>query len=193
MSSTPSPSSKSEDSSITPPEAWGGEKPSDKYTHLRSLPSRFGMFASSSQTAGSVLSGLPDLSSTSQTSISSSTTSNFSYANLRNKDVSLNQESSIDLPEHLSSSSGPTSLGTKGILANLDPSASLALPRRFSTYAERISTTSSFSDGTSLSTGSPKIKKTGAEREELFSSLLSKSDTSAAVEPGILPAINVRM
>ena len=32
---TPTPSSKSEDSSITPPEAWGGERLSDKYTHLR--------------------------------------------------------------------------------------------------------------------------------------------------------------
>ncbi|XP_062092605.1 protein NEDD1 isoform X1 [Humulus lupulus] len=193
LGSTPSPSSKSEDSSsITPPEAWGGERPSDKYAHLRTLPSRLGMFASSSQTTGSLFSGLPDLSSTSQATISSSTNSNFSYANLRNKDISLNQESSIALPEHLTSSSMAMSPSTKAIVgqANLDPSASPSLPRRFSTYAERISTTSSFSDGASLSTGSPKVKKTGVEREELFSSILSKSEASAALELGILPTIN---
>lgn len=199
LGSTPTPSSKNEDFSITPPEAWGGEKLPDKYAHLRqqgTLPSRFGMLASAGQSSGSMFSGLQDLSlSTSQTSISSLTNSNFSYANLRTKDVSSNQETSLGFPEHLSSSSMSLSLGNKGIAgqANLDSlgPASLTLPRRYSTYAERISTASSFSDGTSLSGGSPKLKKTGAEtREELLNSLLAKSDTMVATESGILPTVN---
>nr|TKS16746.1 transducin family protein [Populus alba] len=68
--STPSPSSKSEDSSITPPEAWGGERLSDKIAHLGhplNLPSRFAM-TSGSSTLGSMFSSLQDLpSSTNQT------------------------------------------------------------------------------------------------------------------------------
>ncbi|XP_050250611.1 protein NEDD1 [Quercus robur] len=200
LGSTPSPSSKSEDSSITPPEAWGGERLSDKYTHLRQpipLPSRFGTLASGGQSSGgSMFSGLQDLSSsTSQTSISSLTNSNFGYANFRAKDVSSNQETSFGFPEHLTSSSTSLSLGTKGITGqtNLDlpGPASSTLPRRYSTYAERISTASSFSDGTSLSVVSPKLKKTGAEtREELLNNLLAKSDTVSASELGILPSMN---
>ncbi|PRQ38117.1 hypothetical protein RchiOBHm_Chr4g0410231 [Rosa chinensis] len=53
LESIPAPYSKSEDSSITPPEAWGGERLSDKYTNLLQpniMPSRFGM---SAQTSGS--------------------------------------------------------------------------------------------------------------------------------------------
>uniref|UniRef100_A0A6N2NL66 Anaphase-promoting complex subunit 4 WD40 domain-containing protein n=1 Tax=Salix viminalis TaxID=40686 RepID=A0A6N2NL66_SALVM len=85
---------------------------------------------------------------------------------------------------------------TKGImgLASLEASgpASLNQPRRFSTCAERISTTASFSDGASLSLVSPKTKKTRFEtREELLNSILSRSDALAVTEPGILPGINV--
>ncbi|KAJ6909684.1 hypothetical protein NC652_020612 [Populus alba x Populus x berolinensis] len=196
--STPTPSSKSEDSSITPPEAWGGERLSDKIAHLRqplNLPPRFGM-TSGSSTSGSMFSSLQDLpSSTSQSSMSSLTSSSRGFSNLRARDVSLNQETSVGFPEHISSSSMFLSLGAKGITgpANLETSgpASLNLPRRFSTYAERISTTSSFSDGTSLSVGSPKTKKTGVEtREELLNSLLLRSDAMAVTEPGIVPAMN---
>ncbi|KAL5567604.1 hypothetical protein UlMin_024179 [Ulmus minor] len=190
-STPPPPSSKADDSSITPPEAWGGERSSDKYAPLRTFPSRMGMPASGGQTSGSMLSGLPDLPLTSQPSLTSLTNSNFSHANLRTKDVSLNQETTLALPEHFSGSMSPSL--SKGIMgqANLDTTTSLNFPRRFSTYAERISTASSLTDGTSLSTGSPKIKKTGAEtREELRNSLLSKSDTSAVPEMGMLPVIN---
>lgn len=202
LGSTPAPSSRSEDSSITPPEAWGGEKLSDKFAHLcqtQNLPSRFAMSTSSGLTSSSMYSGLQDPSSSiSQMSMSQLTNSNLGHENLHTRDVSPYQEtSSIGFPEHLSSSLTSLSLGTKGIVgsANLDSPRTLSstLPRRFSTYAERISTTSAFSDATSLSVGSPKTKKTGSEtREELLSSLLSKSDTLAAIEPGTLPAINVR-
>ncbi|XVF83766.1 hypothetical protein PTKIN_Ptkin16aG0518900 [Pterospermum kingtungense] len=47
LGSTPPPSSKSEEASITPPEAWEGEMISDEVTHHRHLPSRFGVQASS--------------------------------------------------------------------------------------------------------------------------------------------------
>ncbi|GAV70309.1 WD40 domain-containing protein [Cephalotus follicularis] len=199
LDSTPTPSSRSEDSSITPPEAWGGEILSDKLTHIRQthiLPSRFGMLTSGVLTSGTALPGLQDqFSSTSLTSMSSLTSSSLSCVNLRTKDVNYNPETSLAIPEQLSSSSMSLSLGSKGVIesASLDSlgPASLTLPRRFSTYAERISATSSFSDGTALSVGSPKTKKTGAEtREELLNSLLSRSDAATAKDPGILPTMN---
>ncbi|KAJ6772708.1 PROTEIN NEDD1 [Salix koriyanagi] len=156
--STPSSSSKSDDSSITPPEAWGDERLSDKTANLHqplNLPSRFAI-TSGSSALGSMFSGLQDLpSSTSQTGTGSLTNSSCSFSNLHTMDVSLNQETSMGFPELISSSSMPLSSGTKGImgLASLEASgpASLNQPRRFSTYAERISTTASFSDGASLS------------------------------------------
>ncbi|GMI87179.1 NEURAL PRECURSOR CELL EXPRESSED, DEVELOPMENTALLY DOWN-REGULATED GENE 1 [Hibiscus trionum] len=194
LGSTPAPSSKSEEASITPPEAWGGEKMSDKFSHLRQLPSRFGMPTSGGLTSSSIYSGQDQSSTLSQTSISS-LTSNLSYENLRTRDISSNLETSLGLPEHFSSSMSALSFGSKGITGagSLDSPklASLALPRRFSTYAERISTTSAFSDGTSHLVASPKTKKTGAEtREELFNSLLSRSDSLTAAESGVLPAMN---
>ncbi|XP_010262644.1 PREDICTED: protein NEDD1 [Nelumbo nucifera] len=195
---TPVSSSKTDDSLAPTPEAWGGEVSSDKLTHHRqpfSLPSRLGMLSSGSLTSGSMFAGLQDSSlSTSHTSTSSLANSGLSYTGLRSRDIS-SQEMSLGLSEHSRFSSISTSLGTKGIIgqANVESlgSASLALPRRFSTYAERISTTSSFSEGTALAMSSPKAKKTGAEtREELLNSLLSRSDTSAATGAGIQQTIN---
>ncbi|KAJ7964582.1 protein NEDD1 [Quillaja saponaria] len=195
--STPTPSLKGEDSSITPPEAWGGERLSDKNAHLRqpaALPSRFSMLASGVQTSGLMLSGLQDISSS--TGISSLTYPNLSYTSLRAKDVSSNQETSLGFPDHVSSSFSSLSVNTKSIIGqatlDLPRTASLTLPRRFSTYAERISTASSFGDGTSLAVGSPKIKKSGTEtREELLNGMFLKSDASIATESGFLPAMNV--
>lgn len=189
LTSTP-PSSKSEDSVITPPEAWGGEKLSDKFPNLR-FPSRFGMLSSAAMTSGTTFSDIS--SSLGQTG--SMTNTNPSYENMRSRDFPSNIETSSGFPEHLSSSSMTLSMSTKGNLgsANVDSprQASLALPRRFSTYAERISTISSFSDATSLSVGSPKIKKTGAEtKEELLNSFFSRTDTSSATELGTLPVTN---
>lgn len=201
MGSTPPPSSKNDDSSITPPEAWGGEKLSDKYAYTRqpvNAPSRFGLLASGGQTAGSLFSGLQDTSSS--MGISSYTSSGLSFANLSTKDVSTSQDTSLGFTDHMLSTSLPLSINTKASLgqANIDsprihdsPRMS-PFPRRFSTYAERISTTSTFTDGVSLSVGSPKIKKSGAEtREELLNSLLLKSDISAPTESGSLPLTNV--
>lgn len=184
---TRSSSSKSEDSSsITPPEAWGGGRLSDKFTLNRqsvNLPSRFATLTSSSLSSGSMFSGFQDLTlSTSQTTMSSLTSSNPSFTNFRSIDASSNLDPSLGFSEHVPHNSSSLSLGT-----------SLTIPRRFSSYAERISTSPSFSDGTSLSVvGSPKTKKTGAEtREELLNSSMSRSDVLATTEPGILPSTNV--
>ncbi|KAL5126791.1 Protein NEDD1 [Glycine soja] len=193
-STPPPPSSKNEDSSITPPEAWGGERLSDKYAYTRqpvNAPSRFGVLASAGQTAGSMLSGLQDTSSS--VGVSSYTSSSLSFANLRAKDASSSQETSLGFTDHMFSA--PMSINTKTSLGQaidspkiLDSPRMSSFNRRFSTYAERISTTSTLSDGVSLSVGSPKIKKSGAEtREELLNSLLLKSDISAPIESGSLP------
>ncbi|CAI0443360.1 unnamed protein product [Linum tenue] len=148
-----------------------------------------------------LLSGMQDISSTmmNQTSMSSVTTS---FPNSRVRDISISQETSIAYPEQFSSFSHLSMpLGSAksivGLTSSIEaPSGLLASPslaRRFSTYAERISTTSSFSDGISLGVASPKVKKTGFEtREDLLNSLSSRSDSLAAVaaEPGVLPLAN---
>ncbi|XP_039024760.1 protein NEDD1-like [Hibiscus syriacus] len=185
---------KSEEASITPPESWGGEKISNKFSKLRRMPSRFGMEASGGLATSTFYSGQSESSMLSQTSISSLTSSDLSYKNLQPKDVSSNQETSVGFPEHFSSSMF-ASLGSKGITGagSLDSPklSSLALSRRFSTYVERISTTSAFGDGTSQLGASPKTKKTGDEtREELLNTLLLRSDSFASVESGILPTMN---
>ncbi|CAL5417464.1 unnamed protein product [Camellia sinensis] len=125
------------------------------------------------------------------------TSSNLISANLRNRDNSSNQESSLGFPEHIPFSSMSLSLGTKSTTlgqSNLDSLGSaLNHPRKFTTYAERMSTNLAFSDGTSLSVGSPKTKKTGAEtREELLNSLLSRTNTLSAIEQRTLPYVNTR-
>lgn len=196
--STPAASSRSTDaSSITPPEAWGGEKLSDKLAQLRqsvNMPSRFATLNSSSQTSGSIFSGLHDVSLPASQSMSSLASSSLSLANLRIRETS-NQETSFGSSEHVPFSSSSVSLATRSSTsqANLDSlGPALSLPRRFSSYAERISTAPSFTDGTSLAVGSPKTKKTGAEtREDLVNSWLARSDRSSTTEAGVLPSMNV--
>ncbi|OIW02699.1 hypothetical protein TanjilG_29475 [Lupinus angustifolius] len=193
VGSTPLPSSKNEDSSITPPEAWGGDKLSEKYNFSRqtvNAPSHYGILASGGQTAGSMFSGLQDTSLS--MGIGSYTGSSLSYANLCSKDISTSQETSLGFSDHLLSTSS-LSINTKTSIgqANIDSPRMTPFPRRFSTYVERISTASAFGDGVSLSVSSPKIKKYGAEiREELLNSLLSKPDISAPIESSSLPLTN---
>ncbi|KAK4348629.1 hypothetical protein RND71_031384 [Anisodus tanguticus] len=194
LSSTPISSCSDDSSSITPPEAWGGERLSDRLSHLRqsgNMPSRFAISTSGPLAPGPMLSGLQDTFPATQ-SISSLTSSSVSLANLRIKENS-HEETFQGSSEHVPSSSTSFSVGTKGITGQgaLDSLGStMSLPRRFSSYAERISTAPSFSDGT-LSVGSPKTKKSGAEtREELLNSLLSRSDTSSATAAGAFQAMN---
>lgn len=150
------PTTTDEPSSITPPEAWGGERLSDKFIRpprqqTTSLPSRFATSSSSSTT--SMLTGLQDLSLPS-THITNSILPPLS--NLRVWD----------------SSSGGQGQDSPLTTSSLTPT------RRFSSYAERISTNPSFSDGTStaVGVGSPKIKKS----EEMLNSLTPRHDMSSS-------------
>ena len=192
--STPTALSKSEFSALTPPEAWGGErlnhlagndKFSDKFSHLNPPP-RLGISSSSASTSGSMYSGSRDFplslgqnqSSLANVSVSSE------FPGVRDFNSKFEKSSTL-LADNFPSSP----LLTKGIAApgNIDSlRLSPSLTRRFSTYAERIG------DGAFLSSGSPKIKKTGAEtREEVLNNLLQRPERLAADAAGGLPVMNV--
>lgn len=174
---TPTASTKSEDSSssaLTPPESWGGDRLSDKFNQLANekisdkFPSRLGV---SSTSGGSTSGSMFPLSSLGQSNLAVNVSSEFP----RIRDFSSASETDKNLP---SSPLFPKGISAPGNIDSLRLSPSL--PRR--TYAERISS--------SLSTGSPKIKKTGAEtREETFSNLMPRPELGAASEA--LPIMNV--
>nr|XP_043608311.1 protein NEDD1 [Erigeron canadensis] len=174
--SSPVSSTTDESPSITPPEAWGGQRASENIARLRHGSSRFSTLASSSS-SGSMMAGLQDLSlPLSQTGI-----------NFRVRDNSSSQESLLAYSDAPFGSS--ISLGMRG---NMESSGSaLTQTRRPSSYAERISTTPSFSDGTANAVGSPKLKKTGAEtREDLLNSFTPRHEISAVTEAAIPPLLN---
>ncbi|XP_073144660.1 protein NEDD1 isoform X1 [Henckelia pumila] len=177
VTSTPTSTLADDSSSITPPEAWGGERLADKFIHHRqsiNLPSRFSMLTSSSSTSG-LMSGSQDNLLTNHST--NSLTSGLSLANLRVRETSSQDPSG-------SSEAFLSPLGSKGNTGqtNLDTlGPALSIPKRFSSYAERIGASPSFSDASSFSVASPKSKKTGAEtREELLNSLLSRSEMPSA-------------
>lgn len=157
--STPAASSKSDDSSITPPEAWGGERLSNKLTLHRqpgNMPSHFAISSSTSLMSGSMFSGL----STSQTSTSYLPGSSRNIASLNSQNTSSNLETSFGFSDKFPFN--PTSLSS-----TTDSVQPALAPRRFSNYAERTSTLSSLSETTaSLLVGSPKTMKTGAEAKD---------------------------
>jgi len=201
VSATPVASVKSESSfSPTPPEAWGGNALPDKLT-LRQQPtsvlSRF--LPSISLPSDSTFAGLQDTSSSnSQLTINSLTSSRLKPLNLRSKVTFDNQSSStISVSSSVySSTSLSTSVGSEVLAssANIEFPGSVLLthPRKYSTCAERISITSTFSDGIGSAMGSPKSKKTGLEtREDLLSSLQLRQDSSATMGTASIPVINV--
>ncbi|KAG8380755.1 hypothetical protein BUALT_Bualt06G0049000 [Buddleja alternifolia] len=175
LTSTPATSHTDDSSSITPPEAWGGERYIPHRQASINMLSRFSTLTSTSSSSGLMLSGLQDSQST-----SSLTSSGLSLANLRSRET-LNQETPLGFPDAVSSPVGAKSITG---LDNLGPA--LSHPRRFSSYAERISATPSFTDA---SVGSPKSKKTGAEtREELLR--LSRSEMPSVTGTSVLPTTN---
>lgn len=187
LTSSPASTRTDDSSSITPPEAWGGERLLDKFSlHRQSInmPSRFATLTSTSSSSGLMLSGLQDSVPTNQST--SSLTSGLSLTNLRGRET-LNHEGSL---EAVSSPLGTKSITGQANLENFGPA--LSIPRRFSSYAERIGATTSISDASSFPVGSPKSKKTGAEtREELLSSLLSRSEMPPATGTSALTSANV--
>ncbi|KAK4403315.1 protein NEDD1 [Sesamum angolense] len=135
-------STRSDDSSsTTPPEAWGGHRLLDKFIHQRqsiNMPSRFAMMTSSSSSSGLMSSALLDSLPTSQNT--SSLASGLSQINLRGKENSI-QEISLGSSEAVVSPSVTKSISGQANLDTLGPA--LSLPRRFSSYAERIAATPS--------------------------------------------------
>jgi len=200
-SATPVASVKSESSfSPTPPEAWGGNALPDKLTLRQQPTSMLSRFPPSvSLPSDSTFAGLQDTSSSNnQSTINSLTSSRLKTLNLRSK-VTFDSHSSSTISESspvYSLTSLSTSVGSNVLAssANIEfPGSVLStLPRKYSNYAERISTTSTFSDGIGSAMGSPKSKKTGLEtREDLLSSLQLRQDSSATMGTASIPVINV--
>ncbi|KAI0502354.1 hypothetical protein KFK09_017302 [Dendrobium nobile] len=198
MTTTPAASSKSESCfSPTPPEAWGGNGLPGKFTqNHQPSSSLLGQLPSTSLASGSTFRAPQDLSSlTSQFSMTSLTNPTLSSLNLQSKSI-LNNEKPSTYFESSSSydlTSASSSFGTGPATSNFELPGSVQsiLPRRYTTYVDRLSTLSSFSDGINSATSSPKSKKTGAEtREELLNNLLSRQDLSTAIANGNLPNIN---
>ncbi|KAK8962983.1 hypothetical protein KSP40_PGU005030 [Platanthera guangdongensis] len=192
LTSTPAASSKSESSfSPTPPEAWGGNALAGKSSSNYQLPP-------TSLVPGLTLSVPQDLSSlTSQFSKASMTNLSSSSLIMQNKSVMNNEK----LPSYSESSSAfhsTTVSSTFGIRpvtsTNWEQPGSVSsiLPRRYTSYVDRLNNASSFSDGISSATSSPKSKKTGSEtREELLNNLMSRHDVPvAAAANGNFPMIN---
>ncbi|KAK8963057.1 hypothetical protein KSP40_PGU005792 [Platanthera guangdongensis] len=192
LTSTPAASSKSESSfSPTPPEAWGGNALAGKSSSNYQLPP-------TSLVAGLTVSVPQDLSSlTSQFSKASMTNLSSSSLIMQNKSLMNNEK----LPSYSESSSAfhsATVSSTFGIRpmtsTNWEQPGSVPsiLPRRYTSYVDRLNNASSFSDGISSATSSPKSKKTGAEtREELLNNLMSRHDVPiAAAANGNFPMIN---
>ncbi|KAK8936974.1 hypothetical protein KSP39_PZI011833 [Platanthera zijinensis] len=192
LTSTPAASSKSESSfSPTPPEAWGGNALAGKSSSNYQLPS-------TSLVAGLTFSVPQDLSSlTSQFSKASVTNLSSSSLIMQNKSL-LNNEKLPSYSESSSAYHSTTVSSTFGIRpvtsTNWEQPGSVPsiLPRRYTSYVDRLSNASSFSDGISSATSSPKSKKTGAEtREELLNNLMSRHDVPvAAAANGNFPMIN---
>ncbi|KAL9233077.1 hypothetical protein vseg_008116 [Gypsophila vaccaria] len=183
-------------SSLTLPEAWGGERLSDKLARFRqsgAVPSRFSMLTSGG-TSTSMFSGLQDSSPETHSAVNYSTASSLTSANFRSYDMASTQETSLGISGHVPFSSFSQNIGPKYAAAQQNRESagpsSWNSPRKLSTYAERISTLAQ-NDGVSASLGSPKIKKTGFEtREELRNSFLSRSETSSTSEPVLPPSEN---
>lgn len=190
LTSTPASTRTDDASSITPPEAWGGERLSDKPGQHRqsiNLPSRFPTLTSTSLSSGLLLSGLQLQDSVPTNQSTSSLTSSLNLNSLRVRET-LNHEGSI---EAVASPIGSKGISAQANLENLG--LALSHPRRFSSYAERIGATPSLNDTSSFPMGSPKSKKTGAEtREELLNSLLSRSEIPSASGTSARATINVR-
>ncbi|KAG9445537.1 hypothetical protein H6P81_011665 [Aristolochia fimbriata] len=165
LSSTPITSVKSNQSfSPTPPEAWGANLPSDKFGQFRQTQSKPSRFMPMSSLPSFGLTSGSQFAGLQESSLSTTHTNMTSLLNA-NLNSTLLQSSEISNREHLS------------------------LPRRVSTYTERIGT-ASFSE-MGLGTASPKLKKTGAEtREELMNSAVSRFETSAANGTGATQIVN---
>ena len=191
MTTTSMPSWKSELSISSPETATGNALP-DRLTQRQQL-SRFG--ASSFSTGGLAFTALQDSSSAGH-SLKGSLTSNI-LMNLQNKGILSNSHSSLDASSPNLQSSLPSSYGSKAV-SSVNPdqpgAAQSSSMWRPTTYTDKMSSSSVFSDGLASAFGSPKSKKTGAEtKDELLSSLLSRQEAATASSSSSPLASNVRI
>ncbi|CAN6238171.1 unnamed protein product [Urochloa humidicola] len=179
VTTTSMPSWKSE-LSISSPETSTGNALPDRPTQRQQI-SRFG--ASAFSTGGLPFTTLQDSSSTASHSVKGSLTSNI-LMNLQNKGILSNAHSSLDSSSPNLQSSLPSSYGSK-VVSSFNPdqpgAAQSTSMWRPTTYTDRMSSPSVFSDGLASALGSTKSKKTGAEtKDELLSSLLSRQEAATA-------------
>lgn len=192
VTTTSMPSWKSE-LSISSPETTTGNALPDRLTQRQQI-SRFGTSAFS--TGGLAFTALQDSSSASSHLLKGSLTSNI-LMNLQNKSLLSNTHSTLDASSPNLQSSLPSSYGPKAV-SSLNPdqpgaaqSSSMWKP---TTYTDRMSSSSVFSDGLASAFGSTKSKKTGAEtKDELLSSLLSRQEAATASTSASPLASNVRI
>ncbi|KAG0464479.1 hypothetical protein HPP92_020548 [Vanilla planifolia] len=191
--STPVASSKSDSSFSPAPEERVGTAMLEKSSYhqhfltvSRHLPSA----------SSSTFTSLQDSSSSTIPSTKSVLTNpTFSSLNQQTKAISTNEKplAYLESSSLTHTTSVSVLLDTKQVTsANFEIPGPLhsSLPRRYTTYADRLITASSI-DGISSSIISPKSKKTGSEtREELLSTLLSRQDSTAATGNGSLQSIN---
>ncbi|KAG8056305.1 hypothetical protein GUJ93_ZPchr0002g25566 [Zizania palustris] len=186
---TSMPSWKSEPS-ITSPETATGNALPDRLTHRQQI-SRFG--ASAFQTGSFAFASIQDSASTTGNSLKGSLTSNI-LMNLQNKGVLSNARPSLDPSTSSLQSSVPSPFMAKtmpSVNSDQPGAAQSSSQWRPSTYTDRMSTSSVFSEGLASAFGSPKSKKTGAEtKDELVSSLLSRQEAAAASSSASLVANN---
>ena len=189
MTTTSMPSWKNE-LSTSLPEAGAGNALPDRLTHRHQL-SRFG--ASAFSTGG--LAFTQDSSSAGH-SLKGSLTSNI-LMNLQNKGILSNSHSSLDASSPNLQSSLPSPYGSKAI-SSVNPdqpgAAQSSSMWRPTTYTDKMSSSSVFSDGLASAFGSPKSKKMGAEtKDELLSSILSRQEAATASSSSSPLASNVRI
>nr|CAB3452981.1 unnamed protein product [Digitaria exilis] len=179
VTTTSMPSWKSELSVSSPETTAGGALP-DRLTQRQQI-SRFG--ASAFATGGLAFTALQDSSSAASHSLKGSLTSNI-LLNLQNKGILSNTHSSLGALSPNLPSSLPSSYDSKAV-SSVNPdqpgAAQSSSMWRPTTYTDRMSSSSVFSDGLASAFVSPKSKKTGAEtKDELFSSLLSRQEATTA-------------
>ncbi|XP_062194082.1 protein NEDD1-like isoform X2 [Phragmites australis] len=186
MTTTSVPPWKSEPS-ISSPETSTGTALPDRLTQRQQI-SRFG--ASAFPTGSLAFPGLQDSASTASHSLKGSLTSNI-LMNLQNKGILSNAHSSLDTSSASLQSSLPSSDASKtvsSVNSDLPGAAQYISTWRLSTYADRMSSSSVFSEGLASTFSSPKSKKTGAEtKDELPSSLLSRQEVVTPSSSGVVP------
>ncbi|KAG0543057.1 hypothetical protein BDA96_02G157000 [Sorghum bicolor] len=176
-------------SSVSSPEVATGNALPDRLTQRQHI-SRFG--SSAFPTGGLAFTALQDSASASSHSLKGSLASNI-LMNLQNKGILSNAHSSLDASSPNLQSSLPSyvSKAMPSVIPDQPGAAQSTSMWRPTTYTDRMSSSSVFSDGLASAFGSPKSKKTGAEtKDELLSSILSRQEAAAASSSAIPLASN---